>query len=147
MCSTWRKCWFIKYKCGLTCKALTDPKLVVTISLDPYPLYTQFQVTSSIFFNKCHLISIMNFFNFHLISFTKAVTELYIPKMLDFSSFVLVYLMWFNFFFFFNSTGANKSSYAPEPLDVGFILQAEIISNGQKITVTTAGPIETGWCW
>ncbi|KAG8649026.1 stomatal closure-related actin-binding protein 3 isoform X2 [Manihot esculenta] len=40
-------------------------------------------------------------------------------------------------------SGANKSSYAPEPLDVGFILQAEIISNGQKIAVTTAGPIET----
>lgn len=50
------------------------------------------------------------------------------------------------FFFFLISTGANKSSYAPEPLDVGFILQAEIISNGQKIAVTTAGPIETGWC-
>ncbi|KAF5737623.1 stomatal closure-related actin-binding protein 2-like [Tripterygium wilfordii] len=38
--------------------------------------------------------------------------------------------------------GVNKSAYAPEPFDVGRMLQAEIISNGQKVTVTTAGPID-----
>ncbi|XP_038721264.1 stomatal closure-related actin-binding protein 2-like isoform X2 [Tripterygium wilfordii] len=40
--------------------------------------------------------------------------------------------------------GVNKSAYAPEPFDVGRMLQAEIISNGQKVTVTTAGPIDPG---
>ncbi|GLT77964.1 hypothetical protein SLA2020_495170 [Shorea laevis] len=40
-------------------------------------------------------------------------------------------------------SGANKSIYAPEPFDVGRILQAEIVSNGQKFTVTTTGPIDT----
>ncbi|XP_057983419.1 stomatal closure-related actin-binding protein 1-like isoform X2 [Malania oleifera] len=39
-------------------------------------------------------------------------------------------------------SGANKSVYAPEPLDVGRILQVEIASNGQKITLMTAGPID-----
>ncbi|KAK9987084.1 hypothetical protein SO802_032035 [Lithocarpus litseifolius] len=39
-------------------------------------------------------------------------------------------------------SGANKPIYAPEPFDVGRILQAEIISNGQKLTVTTSGPID-----
>ncbi|KAJ9185028.1 hypothetical protein P3X46_004706 [Hevea brasiliensis] len=39
-------------------------------------------------------------------------------------------------------SGANKSSYAPEPIDVGRILQADIMSDGQKISVTTAGPLE-----
>jgi len=43
------------------------------------------------------------------------------------------------------SSGANKSIYAPEPFDVGRILQAEIVSNGQKLTVTTSGPIDPGW--
>ncbi|CAL5357265.1 unnamed protein product [Camellia sinensis] len=38
--------------------------------------------------------------------------------------------------------GATKSVYAPEPFDVGRILQAEIILDGQKITLTTAGPID-----
>ncbi|RVX05074.1 Stomatal closure-related actin-binding protein 1 [Vitis vinifera] len=41
--------------------------------------------------------------------------------------------------------GANKSIYAPEPFDVGRILQADIVSNGQKATVMTTGPIEHGW--
>lgn len=45
------------------------------------------------------------------------------------------------------SSGANKSIYAPEPFDVGRILQAEIVSNGQKLTVTTSGPIDPGWFW
>ncbi|GMI65674.1 hypothetical protein like AT2G40820 [Hibiscus trionum] len=40
-------------------------------------------------------------------------------------------------------SGANKTMYAPEPLDVGRILQAEILSNGQKISVTTANPINS----
>lgn len=39
-------------------------------------------------------------------------------------------------------SGADKPIYAPEPLDVGRILQADIASNGQKVTVMTAGPID-----
>ncbi|KAL7600268.1 stomatal closure-related actin-binding protein 2 [Lactuca sativa] len=39
-------------------------------------------------------------------------------------------------------SGANKSVYAPEPYDVGRILQVDIISNGQKSTVTTTSPIQ-----
>ncbi|KVI03409.1 hypothetical protein Ccrd_018293 [Cynara cardunculus var. scolymus] len=39
-------------------------------------------------------------------------------------------------------SGANKSVYAPEPIDVGRILQVDIISNGQKSTVTTACPVQ-----
>jgi len=39
-------------------------------------------------------------------------------------------------------SGATKSVYAPEPFDVGRILQAEIISEGQKFTLTTTGPID-----
>ncbi|KAM6548078.1 hypothetical protein CsatB_019754 [Cannabis sativa] len=39
--------------------------------------------------------------------------------------------------------GANKPMYAPEPLDVGRILQADIISNGQKVSVMTAGPVDS----
>ncbi|KAA8517348.1 hypothetical protein F0562_017646 [Nyssa sinensis] len=38
--------------------------------------------------------------------------------------------------------GANKSIYAPEPFDVGRFLEADIVSNGQNVTVMTAGPIE-----
>ncbi|KAF3442167.1 hypothetical protein FNV43_RR16083 [Rhamnella rubrinervis] len=38
-------------------------------------------------------------------------------------------------------SGANKSVYAPEPFDVGRILQADIVSNGQKVSLITAGPI------
>lgn len=40
-------------------------------------------------------------------------------------------------------SGASKLAYAPEPLDVGRVLQADILSNGQKITVTSTGPIES----
>ncbi|GAV89011.1 hypothetical protein CFOL_v3_32432 [Cephalotus follicularis] len=39
-------------------------------------------------------------------------------------------------------SGATKSVYAPEPFDVGRILQAEIISDGQRITLTTTGAID-----
>ncbi|XP_044506161.1 stomatal closure-related actin-binding protein 3-like isoform X1 [Mangifera indica] len=39
-------------------------------------------------------------------------------------------------------SGANKSAYAPEPFDVGQVLQADIHLNGQKVTVSSAGPIE-----
>lgn len=39
-------------------------------------------------------------------------------------------------------SGANKPVYAPEPFDVGRILQAEITCDGQKVTVSTAGPID-----
>lgn len=41
-------------------------------------------------------------------------------------------------------TGATKPVYAPEPFDVGRILQAEVISDGQMITVTTTAPIDPG---
>ncbi|GAB2218439.1 hypothetical protein Drorol1_Dr00001662 [Drosera rotundifolia] len=39
-------------------------------------------------------------------------------------------------------SGATKSVYAPEPFDVGRILQAEISFNGQKFTVSTSAPLE-----
>ncbi|KAE8673817.1 hypothetical protein F3Y22_tig00111772pilonHSYRG00285 [Hibiscus syriacus] len=39
---------------------------------------------------------------------------------------------------------ADKTMYAPEPLDVGRLLQAEILSNGQKVSVTTANPFDSG---
>lgn len=38
-------------------------------------------------------------------------------------------------------SGATKSTYAPEPMDVGQTLQADIIANGQSTTATTVGPI------
>ncbi|KAJ4904006.1 Stomatal closure-related actin-binding protein 2 [Raphanus sativus] len=38
-------------------------------------------------------------------------------------------------------SGANRSVYAPEPYDVGRVIQADILSNGHKFTVTTDGPI------
>ncbi|KAL8041251.1 hypothetical protein ABFX02_10G153600 [Erythranthe guttata] len=38
--------------------------------------------------------------------------------------------------------GANKCVYAPEPIDVGRVLQADITSNGLKVTITTNGPIQ-----
>lgn len=44
----------------------------------------------------------------------------------------------------FPLSGANKPSYAPEPLDVGRILQAEISVNGSRDSVTTAGPVDSG---
>lgn len=39
-------------------------------------------------------------------------------------------------------SGATKSVYAPEPFDVGRILQVDIISDGHQITLTTSGPID-----
>ncbi|XP_057955048.1 stomatal closure-related actin-binding protein 1-like isoform X2 [Malania oleifera] len=39
-------------------------------------------------------------------------------------------------------SGATKLVYAPEPFDVGRILEADIILDGQKITVRTTGPID-----
>ncbi|XP_050238819.1 stomatal closure-related actin-binding protein 1 [Mercurialis annua] len=39
-------------------------------------------------------------------------------------------------------SGATKSVYAPEPFDVGRILQVEICSDGQQITLTTSGAID-----
>ncbi|KAL7138317.1 hypothetical protein ABFS83_10G154800 [Erythranthe nasuta] len=38
--------------------------------------------------------------------------------------------------------GANKCVYAPEPIDVGRVLQADITLNGLKVTITTNGPIQ-----
>lgn len=40
--------------------------------------------------------------------------------------------------------GANKLFYAPEPLDAGCMLEAEIVSNGRRFIVTTSHPIELG---
>ncbi|KAK2984064.1 hypothetical protein RJ640_012015 [Escallonia rubra] len=39
-------------------------------------------------------------------------------------------------------SGANKTVYAPEPFDVGRVLQVDIVSNGQKAAVTTAGAVD-----
>ncbi|CAL5428237.1 unnamed protein product [Camellia sinensis] len=39
-------------------------------------------------------------------------------------------------------SGATKSVYAPDPFDVSRILQAEIIVDGQKIALTTTGPVD-----
>ncbi|KAK4492332.1 hypothetical protein RD792_003135 [Penstemon davidsonii] len=39
-------------------------------------------------------------------------------------------------------SGANKSIYAPEPFDVGRILQADILTDDQTITLTTSAPID-----
>ncbi|KAK4780451.1 hypothetical protein SAY87_016557 [Trapa incisa] len=39
-------------------------------------------------------------------------------------------------------SGATKSVYAPEPSDVGRVIQADILLDGQKITLSTTGPIE-----
>ncbi|KAF5814258.1 hypothetical protein HanRHA438_Chr03g0119821 [Helianthus annuus] len=47
---------------------------------------------------------------------------------------------------FIFSPGANKSVCAPDPYDVGRILQVDIISNAQKSTVTTDCPIQPGLC-
>ncbi|XVF47198.1 hypothetical protein PTKIN_Ptkin03bG0089700 [Pterospermum kingtungense] len=44
-------------------------------------------------------------------------------------------------------SGASKSVYAPEPFDVGRILQAEIIYDGQIIKLTTTGAIDPGSCY
>lgn len=41
-------------------------------------------------------------------------------------------------------SGATKSVYAPEPFDVGRILQADIVADGQTITISTIGPIDPG---
>lgn len=40
--------------------------------------------------------------------------------------------------------GATKSVYAPEPFDVGKILQADVILDDHRITLTTTGPIDPG---
>ncbi|XP_002523243.2 stomatal closure-related actin-binding protein 1 [Ricinus communis] len=39
-------------------------------------------------------------------------------------------------------SGATKSVYAPEPFDVGRVVQVEIIADGQQITLTTSGAID-----
>ncbi|XAR59600.1 hypothetical protein NMG60_11015491 [Bertholletia excelsa] len=39
-------------------------------------------------------------------------------------------------------SGATKTVYAPEPFDVGRVLQAEIISEDQKVILTTTGTID-----
>eukprot|EP00256_Glycine_max_P044260 XP_006595782.1 stomatal closure-related actin-binding protein 1 isoform X2 [Glycine max] len=39
-------------------------------------------------------------------------------------------------------SGATKSVYAPEPFDVGRILQVDIISESEHVTLSTAGPID-----
>ena len=44
----------------------------------------------------------------------------------------------------FSFLGANKPIYAPEPLDVGKILRADIVSDTQTISVTTVSAIDPG---
>ncbi|XP_052302865.1 stomatal closure-related actin-binding protein 1 isoform X2 [Populus trichocarpa] len=44
-------------------------------------------------------------------------------------------------------SGATKPVYAPEPFDVGRVLQAEIISDGQQFTLTTTCAIDPGSCY
>ncbi|KAK3009791.1 hypothetical protein RJ639_015431 [Escallonia herrerae] len=39
-------------------------------------------------------------------------------------------------------SGATKSVYAPEPFDVGRVLQADVILFDEQITLTTTGPID-----
>ncbi|KAL1291737.1 hypothetical protein AAHE18_20G221700 [Arachis hypogaea] len=39
-------------------------------------------------------------------------------------------------------SGANRSIYAPDPSDVGRILQVDVVSNGKKLTLST-NPIQT----
>ncbi|RDX66116.1 Stomatal closure-related actin-binding protein 1 [Mucuna pruriens] len=39
-------------------------------------------------------------------------------------------------------SGATKPVYAPEPFDVGRLLQVDIILEGQQITLSTTGPID-----
>ncbi|KAJ9172303.1 hypothetical protein P3X46_015552 [Hevea brasiliensis] len=39
-------------------------------------------------------------------------------------------------------SGATKSVYAPEPFDVGRVLQAEIIADSWRVTLTTTGAID-----
>uniref|UniRef100_A0A0A0LWY7 Stomatal closure-related actin-binding protein PH domain-containing protein n=1 Tax=Cucumis sativus TaxID=3659 RepID=A0A0A0LWY7_CUCSA len=39
-------------------------------------------------------------------------------------------------------SGATKTVYAPEPFDVGKILQADVILDDHRITLTTTGPID-----
>lgn len=42
-------------------------------------------------------------------------------------------------------TGATRPQYAPEPLDVGWLLQADLgLPNGTKESVTTTGPLDEG---
>ncbi|KNA08653.1 hypothetical protein SOVF_160700 isoform B [Spinacia oleracea] len=38
--------------------------------------------------------------------------------------------------------GANKPIYAPEPLDVGKILRADVVSDSQTISVTTVATVD-----
>ncbi|THG08410.1 hypothetical protein TEA_015068 [Camellia sinensis var. sinensis] len=38
-------------------------------------------------------------------------------------------------------SGANKSIYSPEHFDVGRFLEVDVVSAGQKVVVTTSGPI------
>ncbi|KAH0887218.1 hypothetical protein HID58_063314 [Brassica napus] len=45
--------------------------------------------------------------------------------------------------FMLSISGANRSVYAPEPYDVGRVIQADILSNDQRFTVATVGPINT----
>ncbi|KAL8162310.1 hypothetical protein V2J09_013799 [Rumex salicifolius] len=41
-------------------------------------------------------------------------------------------------------SGANKPMYAPEPLDVGKFLQADVVSSSQRISVSTTSSVELG---
>lgn len=45
---------------------------------------------------------------------------------------------------FYTVPGATKSVYAPEPCDVGRVLQADISIDDHTITVSTSAPIDPG---
>lgn len=45
---------------------------------------------------------------------------------------------------FYTVPGATKSVYAPEPCDVGRVLQANISIDDHTITVSTSAPIDPG---
>lgn len=60
----------------------------------------------------------------------------------NYLTFCLVYLCYLKCYP--TLSGANRTVYAPEPFDVGRVLQAEVCSNGRKVTVTSSGPINPG---
>lgn len=90
---------------------------------------------------------------------TAGISLSFLHHQIAFSFFYIYILLLSNSFIYFillfvfswiigtvsTSSGADKSVYAPEPFDVGRILQADIVSNGNKISVITSGPIDPGW--
>lgn len=47
--------------------------------------------------------------------------------------------------FMYAYAGATRPQYAPEPLDVGWLLRADLgLPNGTRESVTTTGPVDEG---